>query len=454
MTIDDPFATDAGDDSDSDRTVIRPAPGGRRAPPAMPSPSPEPSPGPAAEAVPLATGPGLNPLESAAAPLLGLVMRLKNTSSHPDPERLRLRMIEEIKTFTARAREQGMAEKTVFRARYILCTLLDEVVLNTPWGRASDWSENSLLITFHNETWGGEKVFELQDALLPDPRKNLHLLELLYLCLSFGFQGRYRLLENGRSRLDEQRERVYNAIRTARGEFERELSPHWRGVVEQHNPLIRYVPLWVVAAVAAALLLIAYALFNWLLNSASDPALTALSGVRGETVAMARRAGVAVAAPAPKPRATADLSRVTRDLRTFLDPQIRQGLVDVLEDADKTIVRIRGDGLFDSGSANIKPAFTPLLAQIGKELNTVQGRVLVTGHSDSVPIRTLQFPSNWHLSKARADSVVKLLAAVSNQPGRFIGEGRADTEPVTSNDTAPNRALNRRVDIILLARIN
>ena len=71
-----------------------------------------------------------------------------------------------------------------------------------------------------------------------------------------------------------------------------------------------------------------------------------------------------------------------------------------------------------------------------------------------MPIRTLQFPSNWHLSKARADSVVKLLAAVSNQPGRFIGEGRADTEPVASNDTAPNRALNRRVDIILLARIN
>ena len=101
-----------------------------------------------------------------------------------------------------------------------------------------------------------------------------------------------------------------------------------------------------------------------------------------------------------------DLNRVSRDLRNFLDPQIRQGLVDVIEDADKTTVRIRGDGLFASGSANVKPAFLPLLAQIGKELNTVQGRVLVTGHSDSVPIHTLQFPSNWHLAKARADSVV------------------------------------------------
>ena len=107
------------------------------------------------------------------------------------------------------------------------------------------------------------------------------------------------------------------------------------------------------------------------------------------------------------------------------------------EDADKTTVRIRGDGLFDSGSANVKPAFLPLLAQIGKELNTVQGRVLVTGHSDSVPIHTPQFPSNWHLSKARADSVVRLLAAVSDKPGCFIGEGRADTEPVAP--TTPRR---------------
>ena len=452
MTIDDPFATD-GDESE--RTIIRPAPGGQaRRSPRPPVSPPHPVNSATPDSVPISAGVGLNPLEAAAAPLLGLIMRLKNTHSHPDPERLRLRMIEEIKTFTTNTRNAGIHEKTVFRACYVLCTTLDEVVLNTPWGRASEWSENSLLITFHNETWGGEKFFELLDAIILDPRKHLHLLELMYLCLAFGFQGRYRLLENGRSRLEEQRERTYNAIRTAHGEFERELSPHWRGVLDQRAPLIRYVPLWVVAAVAAALLLMAYALFNWLLNSASDPVLTALGGIRGENVAMVRRGGVAAAPAMPKPQARNDLSRVSRDLRAFLDPQIRQGLVDVIEDTDKTTVRIRGDGLFASASANIKPAFLPLLAQIGKELNTVQGRVLVTGHSDSVPIRTLQFPSNWHLSKARADSVVQLLAAVSNNPSRFISEGRADTEAVAPNNTPQNRALNRRVDIILLARVN
>lgn len=445
MTIDDPFASDAGDNGG--HTIIRPAPGGRRSG-SSPTPAPAPrSPGPPLDEAPVTVpfGVGLNPLEAAAAPLLSLIMRLKNTPTHPDPERLRLKMIEEIKAFTHNAGNQGIHEKIVFRARYVLCTTLDEVVLNTPWGRASEWSENSLLVTFHKETWGGEKFFELLDTILPDPRKNLHLLELMYLCLAFGFQGRYRLLDDGRSRLEEQRERAYNAIRTARGEFERELSPHWRGVVNQRNPLIRYVPLWVVAAVAAALLLMAYAIFNWRLNNASDPVLTALSSIRGEAVVVGR--------PAAPLKPNVNLTQVTRNLRTFLEPQIRQGLVAVVEEADKTTVRIRGDGLFDSGKTEVKPAVYGLLQQIGAELNKVQGKVLVTGHTDNVPIRTLQFPSNWHLSKARADSVVQILAAANANPSRFIGEGHADTEPVAPNDSPQNRALNRRVDIILLAGV-
>lgn len=155
----------------------------------------------------------------------------------------------------------------------------------------------------------------------------------------------------------------------------------------------------------------------------------------------------------PSPKANANLAQVAQNLRTFLEPEIRQGLVTVLEEADRTTVRIRGDGLFDSGKAEVKPAFYELLQRrIGAELNKVQGRVLVTGHTDNVPIRTLQFPSNWHLSKARADSVVKILAVQSATPSRFIGEGRADTEPLAANDTPQGRAQNRRVDIILLAQ--
>jgi type VI secretion system protein ImpK len=71
----------------------------------------------------------------------------------------------------------------------------------------------------------------------------------------------------------------------------------------------------------------------------------------------------------------------------------------------------------------------------------------VTGHSDSAPIKSLRFPSNWHLSQARADSVTAMLAEVTGQPGRFVAEGRADTEPRVQD--SPRDARNRRVEITL-----
>ena len=93
MTIDDPFAP-ADSDGDGDRTLIRPMPGGRRSSSgASPPAPPRPAGPPPAETAPLSPAVGLNPLKAAAAPLLSLIMRLKNTASHPEPERLRQRMI-------------------------------------------------------------------------------------------------------------------------------------------------------------------------------------------------------------------------------------------------------------------------------------------------------------------------------------------------------------------------
>ncbi|MFD2376571.1 OmpA family protein [Ottowia pentelensis] len=89
-----------------------------------------------------------------------------------------------------------------------------------------------------------------------------------------------------------------------------------------------------------------------------------------------------------------------------------------------------------------------MLERIAHALSEVQGAVLITGHSDNVPIRSLRFPSNWQLSTARAEAVKAALAATV-APQRMRAEGRADAEPVASNDTADGRAQNRRVDIVL-----
>jgi len=107
---------------------------------------------------------------------------------------------------------------------------------------------------------------------------------------------------------------------------------------------------------------------------------------------------------------------------------------------------------FKSGSATVNTAYHPLLERIAEALKTEPGHVQVTGHSDNIPIHTLRFPSNWHLSQARAEAVAELLAAATGTPGRFTAEGRADAEPVADNRTPEGRARNRRVEITLLAQ--
>ena len=114
-----------------------------------------------------------------------------------------------------------------------------------------------------------------------------------------------------------------------------------------------------------------------------------------------------------------------------------------------TVPVILTSGIFFApASADLQGKAVPVVIRVAKALSEVQGQVLITGHSDNQPIRSLRFPSNWHLSQARAQSVLDLVAATV-PPARLKAEGRAESEPVAPNDTPENRARNRRVEIIV-----
>jgi type VI secretion system protein ImpK len=110
---------------------------------------------------------------------------------------------------------------------------------------------------------------------------------------------------------------------------------------------------------------------------------------------------------------------------------------------------IRSDRLFASGSARLEAEVEPVIQRVASALDRVPGAILVTGHTDDVPIRTARFPSNWELSTERAVSVVKLMAGKLTDAARLHAEGVADSAPLAPNDSAANRARNRRVVIIL-----
>ncbi|QXI43672.1 DotU family type VI secretion system protein [Pseudomonas wayambapalatensis] len=431
MQHDDPQA--------NDRTQFMPRPGGRGPQPtATPQAAPAPLNVPAEPLAP-GQGEGLNPLEQAAGPLLALLTRLRNTIAHPAPASLRAQLLAYLRQFEERAEASGVPRNEVLLARYALCTALDEAVLSTPWGSSSDWGKQSLLITVHNEAWGGEKVFQLLEHCLQSPRERLNLLELLYLCTSLGFEGRYRVMNGGRAQLEALRERTAAALRSARGEIERELSPHWRGVSVSRDRLTQFVPPWVGLAVALALLLLL--LFGLRLKLASDaePVFRGIHAL-GEIPVQAMDRPVVQPKPVERPR-----------LAGFLADDIKAGRVAVEDAVDRSVVTIRGDELFASASASIKGDFEPLMLRIAEAISKVKGNVRVTGHSDNQRIATIRFPSNWALSQARAEEVKAMLAARTGQPQRFSAQGLSDTEPLASNDTAQGRAKNRRVEITVLA---
>ena len=427
--------------NDSDRTVVKPFPGGRRSrtrtandypPRSMPRTDHYPP------SQPPLQGSTRNNLLDAASTLLSLVGQLRDTTSHADVDMLHMQVEQEIKSFESAARGGGSAAEEVSIARYLLCTLIDETVLNTPWGNESIWNEQTMLAKFYREAWGGEEFFKKLYYLKQEPGRNIDLLELIYVCLLMGFEGQYKVQDQGLSELRSIQEDLFYTIRQVRGEIERGLSPHWRGVEDRRNPLVRYVPLWVLGAVLALLLVAVFIGFRLSLNSAAEPVFQQLNEMGRNPPSTPR---------SPYLRATERYA--SPKLATLLEPEVMADLIVIDDRPDSVRLILKGDGLFRSGSVNIEQAYRELLTRIGEVLTEAPGQVMVVGHTDNVPMKSLRFSSNWDLSKKRALSVADLLARITGDKGRFRAEGLADTQPLVPNDNPAHRAQNRRVEIIV-----
>lgn len=211
-----------------------------------------------------------NPLITAAGTLLDLIIELGDTTEHSDVSRLQRRVVEEVQQFEQRATAAGCSNDHVLSARYALCSAIDEAVLLTPWGGDSEWSQRSLLSIFQNETWGGEKLFALLQRLRQDPARNLDVIELIALTLALGFEGRYRVLENGRAEIEDLRNELHREVNRQRSNTPRTLSVDWEGV-STGGGLRQIVPLWVVLALTGVAIMGLFAWFDLRLYQIKEP---------------------------------------------------------------------------------------------------------------------------------------------------------------------------------------
>jgi chemotaxis protein MotB len=175
-----------------------------------------------------------------------------------------------------------------------------------------------------------------------------------------------------------------------------------------------------------------------------------LAAVRPKQALKFEGGGPATGQGAAADETGAQLREMAGDLVAAMQDLIDRELIRVQRAGSWIEVEINTDILFPSGSAEIDPAAISILERVARILATRAWPVRVEGHTDDRPISTLQFPSNWELSAARAARIVRLLQERGISPERLTVAGFADQQPVAGNDTPEGRNRNRRVVMVIL----
>jgi len=144
------------------------------------------------------------------------------------------------------------------------------------------------------------------------------------------------------------------------------------------------------------------------------------------------------------------LSQINKEVKKLVVEQELQSQVKVRMDARGVTLEIASDLAFGSGTATLSGSIKSFLVKLVSTMEKATYAIAVEGHTDNVPIRSSQFPSNWELSAARASAVIRYLTSQGIAADKFRAIGFGDTAPKVPNDTAANQAKNRRVDITFL----
>jgi type VI secretion system protein ImpK len=443
-TSDDPFglALDRG------RTRVRPPPAAAPAPQQPGSGSP-----------PARSRRHPNPLVNAFAPLLEFAPELENALPPSDPEALRVRLHGELTASRDAAVAAGVPLATADAAAWAAAALLDDLALNTPWGGASGWPRQPLVVTLAGDVDAGEQFFTRLERLERAPAVERDLLEFHRLCLALGFRGRYRV--PGRAG-----DRSLAAVSAAAAGFARDpeaeaapLSPHWEGLAAPDEPRRAPVPIWVLFAAAILLATGLYVGMSVRLSGQAENLVALVRALPPPDRAEIYRAGVREPPPPGAVAATEPLEfALVPEFEAAAPPGLRPALRgrETVSLASLTI-QWSDPEVFQSARASLTPGFEPLIAALAEvivENLEVIGAVTVVGHTDSVPLSASNpLASNQRLSEARARAIADLLAAGGVPPDRLRAEGRAATEPVAPNDTREGRALNRRVEVLVEKRL-
>lgn len=220
-----------------------------------------------------------NPMLDAAAPLFGLVIRLRTLDSLPNIQAVHLQVRNQVDTIREEMRQRGCEPTQILAYSYGLCLFIDEAVMDRPWGKASCWSQEPLLSIFHDETWGGEKFFTVLSRLMLEPARYQHVLEFMYFALCLGLRGKYAIAPRGEEALNALIHQLHATLRELRGPTPPEVCDPYSNVAPRHFRMNRTWPWWSPLLICAAAMTAAYSIYSYRLHLITTEVLASLNGI-------------------------------------------------------------------------------------------------------------------------------------------------------------------------------
>lgn len=218
-----------------------------------------------------------NLLIDVATPLFGLALRVKQLSECASIANIYHQVVKEVTAIEMELSENGYEHSVIMAYRYVLCAFLDESVMGTSWGAKSIWAQHSLLSRFHDETWGGEKVFSILTRLENDPVRYKDLLEFIFHCLNLGFEGKYKVISNGFAERERVIIKLHELLKSLNDSEPSSLSKATEHVVHSKYKLGRQIPVWSVFAMFFLGLCVVFSGYLYVLNNKSADVLTQLN---------------------------------------------------------------------------------------------------------------------------------------------------------------------------------
>jgi len=296
---------------------------------------------------------------------------------------------------------------------------------------------------------GAEGFFTRLERIANNPAADSDLLELYYICLALGLEGRYRGAPNGRHDLRVLNEKTYGAVARKRRRPLDGLSERWRSPLGPQPAAVTAAPVPEAAPARSFRNMSRQAKLAAILGGLATIVVVLLLSLRlseddgREAVSKTR---LDKSAPVAQQAAPDPIAEAATRVQKALEGEA----VDVSAAEGRVRISLRDENQYGSGSIGIKPELKPLLAKIGKAVETMPGAIVVTGHTDSAPVHSgAHYATNEALSLARAQEAARQLAAALTDKKRVSAEGKGAAEPLAQGEAAAERARNRRIVISL-----